>query len=95
MSEMLDRVMRAVAKELQRQHDTLRVHWDDENHRLDGDVDLREVLRAGIAEMREPTEAMLDAVDVVVDAGEDQDARLTSRGASEAWQQMIDAALKA
>lgn len=81
MSEMVERVARAIAEEINGgKFDDARWYNDDQR-----DVHRRRA-RAAIEAMREPTEAMLTAGDSAMIRKDD--------AAADAWQAMVDEALK-
>lgn len=89
MSEMIERVTRAILAELERQH--VYIHTDIDGSDgldhviVDGAADMLKVGAAALAAMREPTEAVLDAAERLPYSACDE------RGI---WSAMIDAALK-
>lgn len=85
MDEMIERVARAM---LRKNAYFAGRHSNDE---------VRELARAAILAMREPTEAMMrageDAISREIYANESDEAELSFNGEVTAWQAMIDAAL--
>lgn len=77
MSEMVERAVKAAEDYLE----TDNAFFDREESIVDGCVDLRKLVMAIIASMRDPTEEMYEAG--------------RNKGTIDCWQDMIDEALKA
>lgn len=95
MSGMVERVARAVLAFMV-EEDPSTTSWD--NAPVQGREGLMRLARVAIKAMREPTEAMIDAVDVSgeTDAGGGNNATylVGKEEAAAVWRAMIDEALK-
>ncbi|RVD36868.1 hypothetical protein EN742_21550 [Mesorhizobium sp. M4A.F.Ca.ET.020.02.1.1] len=89
---MVDKVASAAIEAI-KAGDSVYVRDDGNTFLIDGDVDMKAVARAAIQAMREPTQAMLDAVSKAEEDGGYIAAAFEHMEVDDAWPIMIDAAL--